>query len=287
MLLVDGLVNSAPSRGLRTRLADVRGMLAMNPTLPQPKAVFFDFGGVLADARRRPEGPAEAAAVVVTLLERCGLEVDAGRIERDVIAGSEAFEAWKSSQSRMRYPAEPTHRAFWSDFVTADWPRRARIAVDAHAAELCTIFEAATVDRPVKAGADRVLEWLAAAGIPTALACNTLSGGGTRRLISDYGFSGLLTLELYSDELGVRKPNPRIFEPALVALDVAPRDVWYVGDKYDRDDLAARRADLGAAILMTQATADAAPTPDMVPDAVVTDPAALLRLIEAHVPGRA
>ena len=47
-----------------------------------------------------------------------------------------------------------------------------------------------------------------------------------------------------SGAVGVMKPDPRIFELALTALDVAAADAWYVGDMPAFDVVGARRAGL-------------------------------------------
>jgi len=45
-----------------------------------------------------------------------------------------------------------------------------------------------------------------------------------------------------SGAVGVEKPNPAIFQPALETLDLDPADVWYVGDTPAFDVVGARRA---------------------------------------------
>lgn len=256
----------------------------MPDALVRPAAVFLDFGGVLTEVHKRDAGYGETAQRVGRLLHRCGITMKAEALEEHIRAGSRAFEAWKRAQSRAAAPHEPSHREFWDLFVTADWPANARAAVASHASELCEVFEAATVARPPKVGARELLESLAALQLPTALICNTLSGNGTRRLVREYGFDGLLSIELYSDEQGLRKPNPEIFSLALTALDQDPCDVWYVGDKLDRDILAARRAGLGAAILMAPQTLVDNTMPGLAPDALVRHPRELRELVQAHVP---
>jgi putative hydrolase of the HAD superfamily len=47
-----------------------------------------------------------------------------------------------------------------------------------------------------------------------------------------------------SGTVGVEKPDPAIFEPALNILGVPPEDVWYVGDTPAFDVVGARRAGL-------------------------------------------
>ena len=45
-----------------------------------------------------------------------------------------------------------------------------------------------------------------------------------------------------SEEVGIAKPDPRIFEPALQKIGVAAADVLYVGDSVSSDMAAARNA---------------------------------------------
>lgn len=45
-----------------------------------------------------------------------------------------------------------------------------------------------------------------------------------------------------SGQVGVEKPDPRIFDFALDNLDVAPEEIWYVGDTPAFDVVGARRA---------------------------------------------
>lgn len=45
-----------------------------------------------------------------------------------------------------------------------------------------------------------------------------------------------------SGEVGIEKPDPRIFEIALEILDVAPEQTWYIGDTPGIDVVGARRA---------------------------------------------
>jgi len=47
-----------------------------------------------------------------------------------------------------------------------------------------------------------------------------------------------------SGTVGVEKPDPAIFEPALEILDIPPGEVWYVGDTPAFDIVGARRAGL-------------------------------------------
>ncbi len=49
------------------------------------------------------------------------------------------------------------------------------------------------------------------------------------------GFDRLLEVTAISDEVGWRKPNRKIFEYALERINLAPKEVLFVGDNYECD----------------------------------------------------
>jgi FMN phosphatase YigB (HAD superfamily) len=66
--------------------------------------------------------------------------------------------------------------------------------------------------------------------------------------------------------VGFEKPDPRIFQPALAGLGVAPEEALYVGDLYEVDVIGARRAGMAAVLLDPgglHASRDVATAPDV------------------------
>jgi putative hydrolase of the HAD superfamily len=75
-----------------------------------------------------------------------------------------------------------------------------------------------------------------------------LSNGDQKQQVDKVARTGLghyLDVVLTSDQLGVAKPDPRIFELACGRLGVPPAAVVYVGDQLDVDARAATAAGLG------------------------------------------
>jgi putative hydrolase of the HAD superfamily len=75
------------------------------------------------------------------------------------------------------------------------------------------------------------------------------SNGTIRRILERLGLLGLVDVVLDSQEEGVEKPHPAIFERALARCGVAPADAAYVGDLYSIDVLGARRCGLRPVLL--------------------------------------
>ena len=89
----------------------------------------------------------------------------------------------------------------------------------------------------VLASAQALLEALLARGLRTGLVANSWPDP-PRVLRADaerYGLAPYLDVQVWSEEVGVRKPEPAIFLRALAELGVEPVDAMYVGDRLDTD----------------------------------------------------
>lgn len=112
-------------------------------------------------------------------------------------------------------------------------------------AQLVTELEDEVLSHRVCAieGARELLESLRAAGVRTALICDTGFSPGrvVRMLLARVGLLDLLELQVFSNELRVPKPHPRAFLTALEGLNVKAQGAVHVGD-LRRSDIAGARA---------------------------------------------
>lgn len=258
----------------------------MRPNGVPPRAVLLDFGGVLVDVVGRPWGLREVAGELRDLLRRDGCALPPDRIERDVRAGWKAYAEWKSAASRRSHPREISHREFWEELVAADWPERSRAVVARHASALAERIDLATKDRPARPDSSETLRALNDRGIRCAIVSNALSGAGSRGLVREYGFEPYLAAQIYSDEVGRRKPDPEIFWIAAREIGVEIRECWYVGDQIDRDILGGRRAGVGRVLLLPSPTTGAGPDAIAEPDAVIARPRDVLDQLPAPAAAR-
>jgi len=250
----------------------------------RPRALLLDFGGVIVEYRGEA-GPAETFAsaesaasdaaqrlsrgVALRLYEIVGGAVPLDVIEADFAAGDAAYSQWRDAMARPHAPTELTHAQFWSDFVCADWPEPARAAVLARAGELAYAVTALGPGWGLRDGVTEVLDAADAAGIPVVVVSNTFCGAAFRDFLDRSGVGGRFAAQFYSDEVGVRKPNPALVRAATDHLGVAPGEVWFVGDTPLRDILAARRAGVGLAVLVRSQREVGTGWPHAVPDATV------------------
>ena len=261
----------------------------MNRPLRRPRALLLDFGGVLAETSRREGWTAALAKEVHAALARAGCrDLDVAEVETDIKAGVAADKCRKDAMSRPYAPPEMTHAAFWGDYVAADWPAPARQLVVAHATPLCKRMGELRRDRRVRPGIPELLDAADGYGVPCAVVSNALSGAVHRDFTAATGLAAKLAFEVYSDEVGVRKPNPEMIWIATRALGIEPEDAWYAGDNFDRDVVCGHRAGVGGNVLMVaKGTYDVPYEVRFRPDAVVDDGHGLLELLTNAMEGHA
>jgi putative hydrolase of the HAD superfamily len=96
-------------------------------------------------------------------------------------------------------------------------------------------------------GAAEALALARAAGRRTAVISN--SNGTVAEILAALGLAGRLDFVIDSSEVGVEKPDPRIFRLALDRAGVRADEAAYVGDLYSVDVLGARAAGLQAVLM--------------------------------------
>jgi len=145
-----------------------------------------------------------------------------------------------------------------------------------------------------------VLRWLKNQGKYVGIICNTglTPGFGLRRFLEREGVVKYIDVMIFSDEVGIRKPDPRIFHLVSERLKVKPCEVIHVGDNLRSDVWGAKNAGLKAVYFLCEAGRDkmAESDPaslvslsrkldglreeDIVPDATISSLAMLKKVIE-------
>lgn len=91
------------------------------------------------------------------------------------------------------------------------------------------------------------LALLGPAGARAAVISN--SNGSVRSILETLGLAAALEFVIDSSEVGLEKPDPRIFRLALERAGVRPDEAVYVGDLYSVDVVGARAAGMDAVLL--------------------------------------
>jgi N-acetyl-D-muramate 6-phosphate phosphatase len=221
----------------------------------RPAALLLDFGGVLADAPHQRQAPPELVLRIYNLVHGV---ITPGQIQHSLTEGAEAYAAWRDED----WPDELPQAEVWERFVLPGWPPAAQVPVRGAVKRLS--YDWAWRDQwRLRPGIPEALAVASEEGIPLAVVSNTLSGAAHRDFLDKSGIGSLFRTQIYSDEAGVRKPNPQMIWNATDVLGVRPEACWFVGDTPRRDVVCARRADVALAVLMRSSRTHGDPQPDV------------------------
>jgi putative hydrolase of the HAD superfamily len=138
---------------------------------------------------------------------------------------------------------DPAFTARYRELMLGDAPKRPyadvlrELGVDDPDAFIDAEHEVWRPAHAVLGSAQAMLESLRSSGIKTGLVANSWPDPA-RLLRADAeagGLAPLLDVMVFSEELGVSKPQPEIFLHALEALGVEPERALYVGDRLGTD----------------------------------------------------
>jgi putative hydrolase of the HAD superfamily len=197
--------------------------------MPPIEAVLIDVGGVLI----LPDHDRIAAA-----LERAEVHVDRNLLDHAHYAGVAALDQFNEGD-----------RGIWATYNRA-YARACNTpedVLDDAVEHLLNEFATGAVWSRIVPGSVDALEDLAALDVKLAIVSN--AGGDTEQRLHDFGICQLgpgagaeVAAILDSTVVGVAKPDPRIFELALEALDVPAERAIHVGDTPGADVDGARAA---------------------------------------------
>ena len=204
-------------------------------TRARPKGLLFDFGGTLVeevayDVRAGTEALLARAVYLPPHVHPEHVLDRVNRVSADVVARREECQ------------------------VETPWPAFTRLIHDFFGtrftdsmAELEMIFWKASVTTRPMPGARDVLAALHQRSVPMAVVSNSsFSDDVIRYELAKHGLAEHLAFVMVSAEYAIRKPNALLFETAGARLSVAPRDIWFVGDRLDTDIAGARAAGMTA-----------------------------------------
>jgi putative hydrolase of the HAD superfamily len=97
-------------------------------------------------------------------------------------------------------------------------------------------------------GVAEAIEAIRRKGIRVAVVSN--SDGSVTESLARAGLAHLFEFVIDSHDVGVSKPDPRIFRAALERMEVDPSQAWYVGDSVFHDVNGALAASMAAAVLV-------------------------------------
>ncbi|MCW4052696.1 MAG: HAD family hydrolase [Candidatus Bathyarchaeota archaeon] len=105
---------------------------------------------------------------------------------------------------------------------------------DLSSAYASALFEVQPYLNPEALG---VVKWLQDQNKRMGLISNTglTPGFGLRRFLEDKSIAKYFEFMIFSDEIGIRKPDPRIFQTAARRFQLSPRQIVHIGDNLKSD----------------------------------------------------
>lgn len=192
----------------------------MAPT--RPKGILFDIGDTLL--RETRYGVADGVAA---------LQPRGGRGEELAI----------ELDAKIAY----THRQSAAEFSLAGWlaAERAHFGLEGSIAELELEFLRAATEWVPYPGAREALEDFRDRGIALGAVSNaTIGHAALAARLEDIGFGDLVPFVISSADIGVRKPDARVFATGIERIGLPARELWYIGDHWDDDVAGASAAGL-------------------------------------------
>ncbi len=168
------------------------------------RALLLDFGGVLVDEAGRPPALTD---MVTARLRAAGVPVPS-TVDSDIRAGFHAYGQWREATVRQSAPVELSALELWTEYVAADWPVEARAVLASAAGQLCYEAIRFAPDLPLRQGIAALLDAADERGIGLGIVSNTMCGAAHREYLAGLGLADRFAAQLYSDEAGIRKPNP-------------------------------------------------------------------------------
>lgn len=199
--------------------------------------VLIDAGGVLVEPNWD---------TVASVLSRHGVDVDPA----DLAAANPMLMRELDDAELIKASTDVTRRERWIARLLRHAGTAADIdagAIDAAADEIEAIHLERGIWESVLDGAPAALDALRAAGLRLSLVSN--ADPGLRQVLARIGLARRLDHLSISGEIGVEKPDPRIFHDALEALGTRPERAVHVGDLYEVDIVGARGVGLAAVLV--------------------------------------
>lgn len=241
------------------------------------RAVAFDLGGTLEDIYYDDDSRLEAARGLQRLM--AGLSLNTGLALPDfhaiILKGMKAYQGWRESTEKELPPER-----VWTEYIFPDlalpkeWLGRA-------AEDLAFYYENHYYTRALRPEVPAVLAALRERGFRLAVTSNVTSRRSVQHNLAVYGVSHYFNPIVTSVDLGIRKPNPKIFLETARRMDLPPAACAYVGDTISRDVVGARRAGYGLVIQIPSFLTSRSDrgTYDEAPDAVIENLKEVLSLV--------
>ncbi|MHB1830390.1 MAG: HAD family hydrolase [Candidatus Micrarchaeaceae archaeon] len=201
--------------------------------------ILFDFGGVIASVEKRETPELDK---LQWYLKRLGYTYDKARLMQMIIEGNSAYENHKKITSKDVTEAKERLNFFIKDLDVTDGQARIIMILIEDSLNIVT----------VRGESKAVIEELRNRGYAIGLVSNT-KADNVKRLMRKSGISQHMGTQIYSHDVGYRKPGKEIFDIALKDIAARADESAYIGDQIEKDIKGAALAGFAVKILISNA----------------------------------
>ena len=206
--------------------------------------VLYDLGGTLHSVIRKEDSMKRFGEHLIRRLSDYGIVLDTTP-EALAVSLHQNAEAYKheTEQTLVELPAP----RIWNEYYLKEFQiGEERLAPIAEELSFLYDYDRLTLMR--KPRLKETIEAIRAMGMRQGVVSNIISTSLVPHMLNEYGIAQYMECAVMSSTVGIRKPDPRIFEIAMNEMGVQASETCYVGDTISRDVCGARNAHLGLVI---------------------------------------
>jgi HAD superfamily hydrolase (TIGR01549 family) len=237
----------------------------------QIEAILFDMGGTLRRTARRTRN--EKYQLIEHIMNLVGAHGPVNQFSRLLSRRAKTYKTW-AGQTHI----ELNESDLWTIWMLPDFPSE---LIRGIAVQLNQLYREATGLRVVFPESREVVLELFRRGYRLGLVSNTTSSVEVPALLKELEITGCFETVVLSTVVGKRKPDPAILLDAVQRMGVSAERCAYIGDRIDRDVIAALKAGFSRTVILRDprhSTPAEAEVPGLVPDHTIRNLQELLKI---------
>jgi HAD superfamily hydrolase (TIGR01549 family) len=241
----------------------------------QIEAILFDMGGTLRRTARRSRN--EKYELIEHIMNLVGAHGSVNQFSRLLSSRAKAYKTW-AGQTHV----ELNESDLWTRWMLPNFPSE---LIRGIAVQLNQLYREAIGLRVVFPESREVVLELFRRGYRLGLVSNTTSSVEVPALLKELEITGCFETVVLSTVVGKRKPDPAILLDAVQRMGISPVLCAYIGDRIDRDVIAARKAGFSKSVILRDSrhsTPAEAEVQGLVPDHTIQNLQELLNIFPPH-----
>ncbi len=207
-------------------------------------AVFFDLNGTIQLAEQSSEKEEIFSCQLLQYLkkENIDLPVSSHELSKILIKNDLLYKHW-AEKSLCELPCEK----IWNDFYLKEFNIGEK-RLTPIAEKISAMFESDRTKNMLRPHVIETLQKLQSMNLVLGIISNTISKSFVPNFLQSFGIYSFFQTITGSEETGIRKPDPEIFNIAAKRTEISTDEMAYIGDTLSRDILGSRNAHLPLAI---------------------------------------